>query len=79
MNNPTPNPNGLTITRNDMEVRCYGKMEPGQNTVIVGDWADGEELEEYCCDTFNDWNEAVEQITAWAKREGHTVLELSAC
>ena len=71
-----------SITRNGMNVDCYGTWKWDSNCVIVGDYNDGSEMEEIWAgddtDTLN-WTTAVEKITKWAKKHGHDIMELSAC
>jgi hypothetical protein len=56
------------------------------NCLIVGDWASGTEMDEvWAGDGWPhegmpaNWTQVVEHLTAWAKRNGHTIYELSAC
>lgn len=77
----------VTITRNGMEVTCYGKWDPEMSgCLIVGDWCNGEEMEEIWAgdgypgdDMPKNWTAVVEHLTAWAKRNGHVIYELSEC
>ena len=69
----------MKMTRNGQTVQCYGEMRPGQNCLVVGDYEDGTELEEFCCDTFEDWPTAVEALTLWANRIKAEIMEISAC
>lgn len=64
------------ITRNGQEVWCYGEWLEDSNCSCV--FAD-EELDGIWCDGAKNWTEVVEELTAYAKREGTTVEELSAC
>lgn len=68
-----------TITRNNMTVDCYGDWKEDSNCLVVGDYASGEEMEEIFADGAESWADAVEQLTAWAARCGHTIVELQAC
>jgi hypothetical protein len=76
----------VKITRNGMTVYCYGEWQEDSNCSIVGDWANGAEMNEiWAGDGWphegmpTNWNQVVEHLTAWAKRNGHTIYELSAC
>lgn len=76
----------IEISRNEMSVSCYGEWQETSNCLICGDWANGEEMEEIWVgdgspgeDAPQNWTEVVEHLTEWAKRNGHTIYELSAC
>lgn len=63
-----------TITRNGQAVDCYGKLEEDSNIIVQTEkledaWYEGE---------WPNWTKAVEEITAWAKERGDTVLQLEA-
>ena len=71
--------NRRVIKRNGQEVVCFGPWHPNSNAVVVGDWANGLEMEEIWADGADNWTDAVEQVTAWAARNGHTVMEMTSC
>lgn len=65
----------VTITRNGQAVDCYGQWLEDSNASCVfddpshdGAWADGA----------NNWTEVVEEVTAYAKREGTVLIEMVA-
>jgi hypothetical protein len=65
-----------TITRNGQKVECYGKWEWDSNAECVF------ENEAYDCVYAvgaQNWTEVVEVMTAYAKRNGTTLVECSAC
>lgn len=76
-----------TITRNGMKVDCYGEWKEDSNCVIVGDWSNGDEMEEiWAGDGWpankpapTNWTQVVEHLTAWAKEKGHEIMELQSC
>ena len=75
-----------TITRNGMEVQCWGEWTDTSNCVICGDWSDGSEMEEiWAGDGMKDgaiaqnWTQVVEHLTSWASAKGHTIIELQSC
>lgn len=74
-----------TISRNGMTIDCYGQWCEISNCLIVGDWANGDEMEEIWAGDRSDdtnpctcWTEVVEHLSGWAKACGHTIYELSA-
>ena len=70
------------ITKNGMNVSCYGIWEEGSNCVMIGDWSDGTELDEIWSGDDTEtktWTSAVNKITTWAKKNGHTIFELTVC
>lgn len=79
--------NQVTITRNGMKVDCFGKWKEDSNCLIVGDWASGDEMEEIWAgdgwpadkEMPKNWTEVVEHLTAWAKQNGHEIMELQSC
>ena len=64
-----------TITRNGQVVECYGKWREDSNAHCV---FDDESLDGVWCEGANTWTEAVEKITAIAKRHHTTLIELTA-
>ena len=68
----------VKITRNGQEVDCYGEWREDSNAVVIGEDESGEIFEEVYADGADNWTEAVEILTAWAKRKGYTILELQA-
>lgn len=78
------------ITRNGMEVHCYGEWDEYSNCFIAGEWNNGLEMDEFWAgDGWDEseegkeyptcWTDVVEHLTAWAKREGHTIYQLESC
>ena len=66
-------------------IECYGKFSEDTTVLICGDYANGEELEDFWCggddengNPITTWTQAVKEIKGWADRNGHTVVELSA-
>ena len=83
-------PEATIITRNGMEVHCYGKWQEDSNCQIVGEWADGSEMEEiWAGDGWDEevegkefptcWSDVVEHLTKWAHHHGHLIQELESC
>ncbi len=71
-----------SITRNGMKVSVYGVWKWNSNCSVIGDYANGEEMDQIWAgdDTETpNWTSAVEKITKWAKKHGHEIMELSAC
>jgi len=71
--------NQRVIKRNGQEVVCFGPWHEDSKAVVVGDFCDGSEMKEVWAEGATNWTEAVETITAWAKRNGHQVVEMSSC
>ncbi|MBD3853285.1 MAG: hypothetical protein IFJ96_00775 [Acidobacteria bacterium] len=67
----------ITIIRNDQAVDCHGEWKWDSNAHCV---FEDENLDGVWCDSEEGWGwaEVVEELTAYAKREGTTVIELSA-
>ena len=65
-----------TITRNGQAVDCYGEWREDSNAVFCV--FDDENLDVVWCDGAKNWSEAVETLTAYAKRMGTELVELSA-
>jgi hypothetical protein len=61
------------------EVDCYGEWREDSNCLIVGDWADGSELEEFYCDGGENWTDVVRKLIDAPALEGAEIYELSAC
>lgn len=75
-----------TITKNSMQIDCYGQWCEDSNCLIVGDLADGSELDEFWTGerSYNsqpcvNWTEVVTHLSAWAKDNGYMIYELTAC
>jgi hypothetical protein len=64
-----------TITRNGQEVDCFGKWEEDSNAHCV---FENECFDGVYADGAKNWKEAVEKVTAYAKRRGTVLLEMSA-
>jgi len=64
-----------TITRNGQEVDCFGKWEEDSNAHCV---FENENYDGVYADGARSWTEAVEKVTAYAKRCGTVLLEMSA-
>ena len=62
-------------------IDCYGKFEETSNVVVIGDWADGSEMEEIWCNDTEEssWTGAVRELKGWADRNGYIIYELGAC
>ena len=67
------------ITRNGMTVDCYGEWQEDSNCVVCGETANGMELEAIWADGAENWEDAVNQLTAWAVRHKYIIEELQAC
>ena len=68
---------GLTIiTRNGQEVWCYGTWEWDSNADVV---FEHEQFDGVWCDGADNWTQVVEELTAYAKRMGTRVAQISAC
>lgn len=65
-----------TITRNGQTVDCYGKWQEDSNCICV--FADAM-LHAVYADGADNWADAVEKLTDYAKRNGTELLELIAC
>jgi hypothetical protein len=70
----TPKP--TIITRNGQTVHCYGEWKEDSNCSCV---FDDEELDDIYCDGGANWTAVVEELTAYATREGTELVELVAC
>ena len=66
----------VTITRNGQTVSCYGKWEEDSNAMCV---FEDEDFDGPWCEGADNWTEAVETLTAYAKKNGTALLELVAC
>lgn len=69
-------PKPTIITRNGQTVHCYGTWKEDSNCSCV---FDDEELDDIYCDGGANWTEVVEELTAYAAREGTELVELVAC
>ena len=67
-----------TITRNGQSVDCYGIWEWDSNAVCVWETDEGGE-DGYFVDGAKTWEEAVETMTAYTKRIGVKLVEMTAC
>ena len=66
----------MTITRNGQAVECFGQWQEDSNAAAV---FDNEELDGIWADGADNWTEVVEELTAYAQRNGTTLIELSTC
>ncbi|MBK8989280.1 MAG: hypothetical protein IPM39_24985 [Chloroflexi bacterium] len=66
----------LSITRNGQTVLCYGEWEEDSNAICV---FDDEDFDATWCEGADNWTEAVEILTAYAKRNNTTLIQLEAC
>ena len=64
------------IIKNDQEVECYGEWHEDTNAECI---FDNEYLDGFFADGANSWDEAVEIVTAYAKGEGTTLIQMTAC
>ena len=64
-----------TITRNGQTVDCYGEWQEDSNASCV---FENEMYDGVYCDGASNWTQVVEELTAYAKREGTEVIELTA-
>lgn len=64
-----------TVTRNNQQVDCFGKWEEDSNAQCV---FENECFDGVYADGASNWTEAVEEVTAYAKRNGTVLLEMSA-
>lgn len=64
------------ITRNGQEVYCYGEWREDSNAscIFEDEWLDG-----IWAEGARTWTEAVEKVTAYAKRENTVLIEMIAC
>jgi hypothetical protein len=65
-----------TIVKNEQAVECYGEWLEDSNAECV---FDNEYLDGVFADGANNWEEAVETVTAYAKSKGTTVIQMTAC
>lgn len=65
----------VKITRNGQTVFCYGTWREDSNAQCV---FDNEGLDGVWCDGAANWTEVVEELTAYARRNGTKLIELSA-
>ena len=68
--------NTTIITRNGQRVECYGEWREDSNAACV---FDDESLDGVYADGAKSWTEVVEVMTEYAKRNGTTLVEASAC
>ena len=64
------------ITRNGQEVYCYGEWREDSNAMCI---FEEEELDGFFADGARNWTDAVEQVTAYAKRVGTVLIEMVSC
>ena len=64
------------ITRNGQAVECYGEFRDDSNFEVI---FDNEDYDGIFADSATSWVDAVEKLTAYAKRIGTTVIEMTAC
>ncbi len=72
----TEDDNTTVITRNGQRVECYGEWREDSNAACV---FDDEGLDGVYADGAQNWTEVVEVLTEYAKRNGTTLVECSAC
>jgi len=65
-----------TIVRNEQAVDCYGEWHEDSNAECV---FDNEYLDGFFADGATSWEEAVETVTAYAKSNGTTLIQITAC
>ena len=70
------NLNEVIITRNGQQVHCYGEWREDSNAMCI---FEEEELDGFFCDGARNWTDAVEQVTAYAERNGTILLEMVSC
>lgn len=63
------------ITKNGQTVACYGVWRDDSNAQVV---FEDEEYDGIWAEGADSWEEAVEKLTAYAKRIGTTVIEIAA-
>ena len=68
--------NKQTIVKNGQAVECYGEWHEDSNAECV---FDNEYLDGVFADGANSWKEAVETVTAYAKSNGTTLIQMTAC
>tara|TARA_R110002124_G_scaffold187023_1_gene354444 strand:+ start:289 stop:498 length:210 start_codon:yes stop_codon:yes gene_type:complete len=66
----------VIIVKNDQEVECYGEWEEDTNAECI---FDNEYLDGFFADGADSWDEAVEIVTAYAKSNGTTLIQMTAC
>lgn len=71
-----PRPPKVTITRNGQAVDCYGEWREDSNCSCV---FEDECLDEIYADGGTNWEEVVEKLTAYAKRNNTVLVELQSC
>lgn len=61
-------------------IDCYGEVEENSNFILIGDWANGQEMEDDWCPEKQpaNWTEATAHIKKWADDNGHDVVEMQA-
>jgi hypothetical protein len=64
------------ITRNGQEVLCYGEWEEDSNAECV---FENEALDGVWSEGADNWTQAVEILTAYAKANGTVLIQLGAC
>lgn len=72
-------PDKVVITRNEMEVHCYGEWKEDSNALVLFCDAHGNDYEEIFADGARDWEDAVEKVTTWASKNGFDVDEMQEC
>ncbi len=71
--------NRTEIKYKGQSVTCFGEWREDSNCLIVGDWPDGDELEEIFADGADNWTDAVHKIIDAPVLEGCEIYELKAC
>jgi len=62
----------------DGTIECYGGCSEYATINIKGEYLDGEELDEVCCDGFNGWAAACKALQAWADRHRCIIVEMES-
>ena len=65
----------ITITRNGQSVECWGEWHDDSNAACT---FDDESFDGIWADGADNWTQVVEELTAYAKRNRTTLIELSA-
>lgn len=69
----------VTIKYKGQSVDCFGAWREDSNCIIIGDWADGTELEEVYADGADNWTQAVHSIIDAPVMKGCEIMELQSC
>ena len=62
-------------------IACYGVWREDSNALLIGDWADGSEIDDVWCPdvAYKTWADVVDHLSRWADSNGHTLYEVTAC